>query len=60
MFCGVVTMFDCAGADSLTIVSVVAVLSTLVSVDPELSPHEIIVSERVAHRSTKRNGWFIV
>ena len=58
MFSGVVTMVDCAGAASLVTVSVFAVLS-LESVEVVLSPHDINDSERVAHKSTKRIGWFI-
>ena len=50
-----------AGADSLTTVSaVVAVVSVLDSVGLEAFLHEINDSERVAHRSTKRIGLFIV
>ena len=60
MFSGVVTMFDCAGADSLITVSVFAVLSVLDSVGVAASLHEINDSERVAQRSTKRIGCFIV
>ena len=53
-------MFDCAGADSLVVVSIVAVVSDFESVDDALSPQEINESERVVHRSTKRIGWIIV